>query len=50
MKDRIKGIAEKTPSISFKACGNTRENMRKAEDKGKRRSQATALSSGAAAA
>ena len=33
MKDRIKGIAEKTPSLSFKACGYTRENMRKAEDK-----------------
>ena len=33
VKDRIKAIAEKTPSISFKACGNTQENMRKAEDK-----------------
>jgi uncharacterized protein len=33
VKDRIKAMAEKTPSISFKACGNTQENMRKAEDK-----------------
>ena len=33
VKDRIKTIAEKTPSISFKACGNTQDNMRKAEDK-----------------
>jgi uncharacterized protein len=33
VKDRIKAIAEKTPSISFRACGNTQENMRKAEDK-----------------
>src|SRR6266404_6415277 len=33
VKDRIKAIAEKMPSISFKACGNTRENMGKAENK-----------------
>ena len=31
VKDRIKAIAEKTPSISFKACGNTQDNMQKAE-------------------
>lgn len=31
VKDRIKAIAEKSPSISFKACGNTQENMNKAE-------------------
>jgi uncharacterized protein len=34
VKDRIKAIADKTPSISFKACGNTQENMGKAEKKG----------------
>jgi intracellular sulfur oxidation DsrE/DsrF family protein len=33
VKDRIKAIAEKTPSITFKACGNTQENMGKAESK-----------------
>jgi intracellular sulfur oxidation DsrE/DsrF family protein len=33
VKDRIKAIAQKTPSISFMACGNTMENMQKAEDK-----------------
>ena len=33
VKDRLKSIAEKTPSISFKACGNTQENMGKAENK-----------------
>lgn len=31
VKDRLKAIAEKSPSISFKACGNTQENMNKAE-------------------
>ena len=31
VKDRIKAIAEKSPAISFKACGNTQENMGKAE-------------------
>ncbi|WIM09970.1 DsrE family protein [Enhydrobacter sp.] len=33
VKDRIKTIAEKMPSISFKACGNTQANMSKAEEK-----------------
>jgi intracellular sulfur oxidation DsrE/DsrF family protein len=33
VKDRIKAMAEKTSSISFKACGNTQENMHKAENK-----------------
>ena len=33
VKDRIIAIAEKTASISFKACGNTQENMHKAENK-----------------
>jgi uncharacterized protein len=33
VKDRIKAIAEKTQSISFKACGNTQDNMHKAENK-----------------
>jgi len=33
VKDRIKAISEKTPSITFKACGNTQENMGKAENK-----------------
>jgi intracellular sulfur oxidation DsrE/DsrF family protein len=33
VKDRIKAIAEKSPAISFKACGNTQENMGKAENK-----------------
>jgi len=33
VKDRIKAISEKMPSISFKACGNTQENMGKAENK-----------------
>lgn len=33
VKARIKSIAQSMPSISFKACGNTRENMQKAEDK-----------------
>jgi intracellular sulfur oxidation DsrE/DsrF family protein len=33
VKERIKAIAEKTSSISFKACGNTQENMHKAENK-----------------
>ena len=47
VKDRIKAIAEKTPSISFMACGNTQENMHRAE---KRNipliSQATLVKSG----
>lgn len=33
VKDRIKAISEKSPAISFKACGNTQENMNKAESK-----------------
>ena len=33
VKARIASMALSTPSISFKACGNTRENMSKAEDK-----------------
>jgi intracellular sulfur oxidation DsrE/DsrF family protein len=33
VKDRIKAISEKSPSISFMACGNTQENMGKVEDK-----------------
>jgi uncharacterized protein len=33
VKDRIKSMAEKTSSITFKACGNTQENMAKQENK-----------------
>ena len=33
VKARIKSIRESNPAISFKACGNTQENMRKAENK-----------------
>ena len=33
VKDRIKAISEKSPAISFRACGNTQENMGKAENK-----------------
>jgi uncharacterized protein len=33
VKDRIKAIAETSPSITFRACTNTMDNMRKAEDK-----------------
>jgi uncharacterized protein len=33
VKARIASIALSTPSISFKACGNTRDNMHKAEEK-----------------
>src|SRR6202022_4839308 len=33
VKARIKAIRESTPEISFKACGNTQENMHKAENK-----------------
>ena len=33
VKARIKALADKSPSISFKACGNTQENMSKAENK-----------------
>src|SRR5690349_6975056 len=33
VKARIEVLALSTPEISFKACGNTRENMRQAEGK-----------------
>jgi len=33
VKARIKAITESTPAISFKACGNTQENMHKVENK-----------------
>jgi intracellular sulfur oxidation DsrE/DsrF family protein len=33
VKERIKAIKASTPAISFKACGNTQENMHKAENK-----------------
>src|SRR4051794_25582226 len=33
VKDRIKSMAESRPSVTFKACGNTQENMAKAENK-----------------
>ncbi len=33
VKARIEVIALSTPEISFKACGNTQENMHKAENK-----------------
>ena len=33
VKARIKTIAQNMPEISFKACGNTQQNMRKAESK-----------------
>lgn len=33
VKARIKAISEKTPEISFKACGNTKENMSRTENK-----------------
>ena len=33
VKARIKAISESTPEISFKACGNTQENMHKVENK-----------------
>ena len=32
VKARIKAIAASTPTISFKACGNTQQNMSKAEN------------------
>ena len=49
VKDRIKAIAEKTPSISFKACGNTQENMGKTENKAiPLVAQATVVKSGVA--
>jgi intracellular sulfur oxidation DsrE/DsrF family protein len=33
VKPRIEALALSSPEISFKACGNTRENMSKAESK-----------------
>ena len=33
VKARIETLALSTPEITYKACGNTRENMRKAENK-----------------
>jgi len=33
VKARIKAIRESTPEISFKACGNTQENMHRVENK-----------------
>ncbi|XIA66244.1 hypothetical protein ACFIOY_09460 [Bradyrhizobium sp. TZ2] len=33
VKARIKSIKEGNPAISFKACGNTQENMHRAENK-----------------
>ena len=33
VKDRIKSISESTPNISFKACGNTQQNMQRVEAK-----------------
>jgi uncharacterized protein len=33
VKPRLKSISESIPTISFKACGNTQQNMQKAEEK-----------------
>ena len=33
VKARIETLAMSTPEISYKACGNTQENMHKAENK-----------------
>ena len=33
VKARIEAMAANSPEVSFKACGNTQENMRKAENK-----------------
>ena len=33
VKERIRSISESIPNISFKACGNTQQNMRKVEAK-----------------
>ena len=33
VKARIEVMALSTPEVSFKACGNTKENMQKAENK-----------------
>jgi hypothetical protein len=34
VKARIEAMALSTPEVSFKACGNTQENMHRAENKG----------------
>jgi intracellular sulfur oxidation DsrE/DsrF family protein len=47
VKDRVKSMAESRPSVTFKACGNTQENMAKAENKKiPLLSQATVVKSG----
>lgn len=47
VKERIKSLAQTSPSISFAACGNTRANMSRAEQKEiPLISQATVVSSG----
>ena len=47
VKERIKSVSGATSSISFKACGNTQQNMRKLEDKDiPLVSQATVVKSG----
>ena len=33
VKPRLKSISESIPAISFKACGNTQQNMQKVEEK-----------------
>ena len=33
VKDRVKSLAENRPTVQFKACGNTQENMSKLEKK-----------------
>jgi uncharacterized protein len=33
LRVRIEALALSTPEISFKACGNTQQNMQKAENK-----------------
>jgi intracellular sulfur oxidation DsrE/DsrF family protein len=33
VKERIRSLSESTPNISFKACGNTQQNMQKVEAK-----------------
>ena len=47
VKDRVKSMAESRPSVTFKACGNTQENMAKTENKKiPLLSQATVVKSG----
>jgi hypothetical protein len=33
VKERIRSLSQSTPNISFKACGNTQQNMQKVEAK-----------------